>query len=169
MFARPAVAGLVAGFIAIANVTRGQLADPAAEAVRVRVSMNPDGSRTVYEFDSPQHKAVATTTDKDGKMIGRIRYVLDDAGRFASGDVYGPDDQLRFKAQYNYDAAGRLTREIQLGPDDAVRNKIVYDYDKNGKQTGYTVYDAADKVVRKAGGTSPSATPRSKPKSNYAH
>ena len=38
-----------------------------SDAVRVTVSMHPDGSRTVYNFDPPQHKAVATTTDADGK------------------------------------------------------------------------------------------------------
>ncbi|PYL40952.1 MAG: hypothetical protein DMF36_01525, partial [Verrucomicrobia bacterium] len=33
------------------------------DAVRVTVSMHPDGSRTVYKFDNAQHKAVATTTN----------------------------------------------------------------------------------------------------------
>ena len=33
---------------------------PPSDAVRVTVSMHPDGSRTVYKFDNAQHKAVAT-------------------------------------------------------------------------------------------------------------
>ena len=45
------------------------------------------------------HRATATTTGKDGKLVGKIRYTLDEAGRFASGEVYGPDDQLRFKTR----------------------------------------------------------------------
>src|SRR5262249_38618003 len=32
------------------------------DAVRVTMSMHPDGSRTVYNFDNAQHTAVATTT-----------------------------------------------------------------------------------------------------------
>jgi hypothetical protein len=48
------------------------------------MSMHPDGSRTVYNFDVAQHKAVATTTGQDGKLRETIRYVLDDAGRFSS-------------------------------------------------------------------------------------
>src|SRR5205823_2326701 len=95
---------------------------------------------------------------KDGKMVGRIRYVLDDAGRFASGQIYGADEQLRFKALYKYDAAGKLTEETQLGADDSIRNKIIYAYDKNGRQTGYTVYDAAGKLVRQTTGISPRPT-----------
>jgi hypothetical protein len=51
------------------------------------MSMHPDGSRTVYKFDNAQHKAVATTTDPDGKLRETIRYELDDAGRFSSGDI----------------------------------------------------------------------------------
>jgi hypothetical protein len=159
MLPRPVATWIVASFAALANVARSQLADPAADAVRVTVSINADGSRTVYEFDSLHRKATATTTGKDGKTIGKIRYGLDEAGRFASGEVYGPTDQLRFKTLYKYDATGKIAQETQLGPDDAVRNKIVYAYDKSGKQTGYTVYDAAGKVIRQIPGASPRATP----------
>jgi len=141
-----------------------QLATPTPDLVRVTVSMNADGTRTTYEFDSPHHRAVATTTSKEGKIVGRIRYTLDDANRFASGEVFGPDDQFRFRTLYKYDAAGKLLQETQLGTDDSVRNKIVYAYDKAGKQTGYTVYDAAGKVLRQVPGTSPhpTSTPKRK-------
>ena len=141
-----------------------QLASATPDTIRVTVSMNADGTRTTYEFDASHHRAVATTTAKDGKIVGRIRYLLDDAGRFASGEVYGPDEQLRFKTLYKYDAAGKLTQETQHGADDSLRNRIVYAYDKNGKQVGYTVYDAAGKVLRQTPGVSPrhSATPKRK-------
>jgi hypothetical protein len=89
MFARLVAAGLAAGLIGVATPAHGQLLDATADAVRVTVSMNADGSRTVYEFDSAHHKAKATTTAKDGKLVGRILYVLDDAGRFASGESMG--------------------------------------------------------------------------------
>jgi hypothetical protein len=142
-----------------ASALRAQLATPTPDTVRVTVSMNADGTRTTYEFDASQHRAVATTTGKDGKMIGKIRYVLDDAGRFASGEVYGPNDQLRFKTLYKYDETGKLIQETQLGPDDSVRNKIVYAYDKTGRQTGYSVYDAAGKLIRQTPGTTPARSP----------
>lgn len=141
-----------------------QLATATPDAVRVTVAMNADGTRTTYEFDSPHHRAIATTTTKEGKMVGRIRYALDDAGRFASGEVYGPDEQLRFKTLYKYDSAGKLTQEIQLGTDDSVRNKIVYAYDKNGRQIGYTVYDAAGKLLRQTPGVSSRPSPPGKKK-----
>jgi hypothetical protein len=162
MFARAIIAVCAAAFCTSTTPLRAQLATASPDAVRVTVSMNADGSRTTYEFDSPHHRAIATTTSKDGKTVGKIRYVLDDAGRFLSGEIYGPDDQLRFKALYKYDAAGKLTQETQLGPDDAVRNKIVYAYDKNGQQTGYTVYDAAGKTIRQT--VSPRSSPPGKRK-----
>jgi YD repeat-containing protein len=136
-----------------------QSESPTPETVHVTVSMNADGSRTVYEFDAARHRATATTTGKDGKLVGRIRYVLDGAGRFASGEVYGPDDQFRFRTVYKYDEAGKLTQETQLNGDDSVRSKIVYAYDKVGKQVGYSVYDAAGKLVRQTPGVAPRPSP----------
>src|SRR5207237_9739143 len=74
---------------------------PENGAVRVTVSMNADGSRTVYEFDDAQHKAIATTTGEDGKLREKIRYDIDEAGRFSSGTIFGPDGHFRFKSRYN--------------------------------------------------------------------
>lgn len=164
MFTRTIFAACLLMFGSLAPASRAQLASPTPDAVRVTVSMNADGTRTTYEFDSPHRRAVATTTTREGKTVGKIRYVLDEAGRFMSGEVYGPDDQLRFKTLYKYDDGGKLTQETQLGPDDAVRNKIVYAYDKSGRQTGYSVYDAAGKLIRQTPGASPRPTPSNKRK-----
>jgi YD repeat-containing protein len=162
MSSRSISALFLVAFMAWATRAHGQLETPTPDAVRVTVSINADGSKTVYEFDAPRHRATATTTGKDGKLVGKIRYTLDDAGRFASGEVYGPNEQFRFRTLYKYDASGKLTEETQLGQDDAVRNKIVYAYDKNGKQTGYTVYDAAGKVLRRTPGPTPKPSPARK-------
>lgn len=151
-------AAFVAAFCASTTTLPAQLATPTPDAVRVTVSMNADGTRTTYEFDSPNRRAVATTMGKDGKTVGKIRYVIDEAGRFISGEVYGPDDKLRFKTLYKYDDAGKLTQETQLGPDDAIRNKIVYAYDKIGRQIGYSVYDPAGKLIRQTPGVAPRPT-----------
>jgi len=81
--------------LAIINVLRAQLQDRATtDPVRVTLSVNPDGSRTAYEFDPSNHKAIATTTTADGRPQGKIRYELDDAGRFASGEVFAGDGRL---------------------------------------------------------------------------
>ena len=134
--------------LAFTNVARGQLQDRATtEPVRVTLSVNPDGSRTSYEFDPANRKAVATTTTADGKPQGTIRYQLDDAGRFAAGEVFAGDGRFRFKTRYKYDAAGHLIEESQLTKQDALQNKIVYSYDAAGKQTGYAVYDSAGKLL----------------------
>src|SRR2546423_12425011 len=107
------------------------------DAVRVTVSLNADGSRTVYQFDNGKHGAIATTTDPDGKPRGKIVYQIGDAGRFVSGIVYGPDEKFLFKSTYEYDAVGRLGEETNFGKDDTVINKIVYKYGPKGKQIVY--------------------------------
>jgi hypothetical protein len=159
MFSRPLAAGCAIVWMAFAPQSLSQSASPTPDTVRVTVSINADGSKTIYEFDPLRHRATATTTAKEGGLMGRIRYTLDDAGRFTTGEVYGPDDQFRFRTLYKYDDSGKLTHETQLGQNDVVRNKIVYAYDKSGRQTGYTVYDAAGKVIRRTPGTRPKPTP----------
>lgn len=138
------------------------------DAVRVTMSMHPDGSHTVYNFDNTQHTAVATTTGPDGKVLQTIHYQLDNAGRFSTGEVSGPDGHVRLKSRYKYDEAGHILEEAQSAVDGTLRNRIVYTYDSSGKQTGYSVFDASGKLVSRTGGPavrgSPSPKPREKTK-----
>jgi len=133
--------------------------------VRVTVSMNADGSRTVYKFDEAQHKAIATTTGQDGKVREKIRYQLDDAGRYSSGMVFGADGRLRFKSNYKYDNAGRLQEETQAAENDALLHKIVYNYDQEGKPIGYSVFDASGKLIGRTGAPSANSSPKPRAKS----
>jgi hypothetical protein len=134
------------------------------DAIRVNVTINTDGSRTVYEFDPAHHQATGTTTEPNGKIRGKIRYKLDDAGRFASGVVFGADEKFRFKSTYKYDSAGRLEQETQLRNDDSVIAKIAYSYDPAGKQTGYSIFDAAGKLIGRTPATPPTPSPTAKPR-----
>ena len=127
------------------------------------VSMNADGSRTVYKFDDAQRKAVATTTDQDGKMRQKIRYQLDDAGRYSSGMVFGPDGHLRLKSHYKYDSAGRLEEETQAAENDVLLHKIVYSYNQEGKPIGYSIFDASGKLIGRTS-SSPANPSSSKPR-----
>lgn len=139
--------------VALFTTGHAQLQDRGSgDAVRVTVAINEDGSRTAYEFDQANHKAIATTTDAAGKVLKKIRYVLDDGGRFSTGEVFGPKEQFRFKTVYKYDASGQLLQETQCTKEDVVTNKIVYAYDAMGKQTGYSVYDGAGRLL---GNTTP--------------
>jgi hypothetical protein len=135
-----------------------------SDAVRVTVSMHPDGSRTVYNFDNAQHKAVATTTDPDGKLRQTIRYELDDAGRFSSAEISGSDGRVRLKSRYKYDDAGRILEETQSAVDGTLQHKIVYNYDSSGKQTGYSVFDTSGKLVGGKGTAIVRASPSPKPR-----
>ncbi len=123
------------------------VAQTADNTVRVTVTVNPDGSKTVYQSSGANHQTIATTTGADGKGHGKIIYKLDDAGRYQSGQVFAANGALRFKTLYRYDAAGRLTQETQLAKDDSVRNKIVYSYDTKGHQTGYAIYDGDGRLI----------------------
>jgi hypothetical protein len=152
--------GLVwALFIGSGAVVFGQ---SSGDAVRVTMSMHPDGSRTVYNFDNAQHTALSTTTDPDGKVRQTIRYQLDNAGRFATGEVSGPDGRIRMKSRYKYDDAGHILEEAQSAADGTLLHKIVYSYDSAGKQSGYSVFDASGKLVSRTGG--PVARPSPSPK-----
>jgi len=111
-------------------------------------SVNADGSQTVYEVDNVHHTALATITERSGKLREKIRYELDGAGHFTSRMIFDPDGKLRSKSVYKYDKAGRLLEETLLGKDDAVLHKIAYSYDQTGKQIGHSVFDGNGKPAR---------------------
>lgn len=150
---RAAFVGLSAATLLLGVPTgRAQLQEKTADdSVRVTVAQNQDGSRTTYEYDNPNHKAVATTTGANGKTLSKIRYDLDENGRFKAGEVYDGKGQLRFKTEYKYDALARLESETQLSKDGAVEHKLVYSYSDAGKQVGFKVYDASGKLLGQNG------------------
>jgi len=127
MSRRPISVVVAAGSLSWALSIVAQIPAPSpTDAVRVTVSLNADGSRTIYQFDNAKHEAIATTTDSDGKPRGKIVYQIGDAGRFVSGVFFGPDEKFLFKSIYKYDGTGRLEQETHLAKDDSVINKIVY-------------------------------------------
>ena len=128
--------------------------------VRVSVVLNADGSRTVYETDAANHKTIATTTGKDGKLREKIRWDLDESGRFLRGEVFGPKEQFRFILQNKYDASNRLIEETHLAKDQSVIGKIVFRYDAAGHQIGYSTYDGAGKLLGQTVAPSPSPAKR---------
>jgi hypothetical protein len=108
------------------------IAQTVDDAVRMTVTMNADGSKTVYQTNGTNHQSVATTTGADGKPRGKIIYRLDAEGRYESGPVFAANGALRFKTLYKYDATGRLAEETQMAKDDSVLHKIVYSFDEEG-------------------------------------
>lgn len=154
---------VVGALVCLAKILPAQSQQPdETGTVRVMVTMEPDGSRTEYKFDDARRKAIATTTNPDGKLRKKIRYELDEAGRFSTGRIFGPDGKFRFKSRYQYDSSGRMQEETQMNEKGDVLDRIVYSYDSNGKQTGYSILDASGKLLSRT--TAPSATPTPKPR-----
>jgi hypothetical protein len=141
--------GLVFLLIAICGATaRAQLASAGNDAIRLTVSQNADGSRTAYETDPANRRAVATTTSREGKAMGSIRYTLDTAGRYATGEVLDAKGAFRFNTAYKYDeVSGKLLEETQSTKDGKLSLRLVYAYDANGRPAGYSVYDGSGKLL----------------------
>ena len=146
------LAFLILGFAPVCTLAQQDNGD-----VRVSVVLNADGSRTVYENDADNHKSVATTTGKDGKLREKIRWDLDENGRFLRGEVFGAKDQFRFILQNKYDANNRLIEETHFAKDQSVIGKIVFRYDAAGHQIGYSTYDGNGKLLSQT--VAPSASP----------
>lgn len=124
------------------------------------ISVNADGSRTLYEVDNAHHRATSTITDRDGKLRLKIQYELDAAGRFTSRAVFDADGKFRSKTLYRYDKAGRVLEQTQLGNDEAILSKIAYSYDaQTGKQMGYSVFDGNGKLVNQTNAAAPAPKP----------
>src|SRR5437763_3263820 len=146
--------------LSVAIVPRCAFAQEENGEVRVSVVLNTDGSRTVYETNATNHKTVATTTGKDGKLREKIRWDLDENGRFLRGEVFGPKEQFRFILQNKYDANNRLTEETHFAKDRSVIGKIVFRYDPAGHQIGYSTYDGNGRLLGQP--VAPSASPGKK-------
>ena len=123
------------------------IAQSSDDAVRVTVTMNPDGSKTVYQTNPANHQSIATTTGADGKSRGKVIYRLDAKSRYESGKVFTANGALRFKTLYKYDADGRLAEETQIAKDNSVLHRIVYNFDADGHQNGYAIYDGKGKLL----------------------
>ncbi len=143
--------------VALLLIAGPLFAQSADDAVRVTMTMNPDGSKTVYRVDGAKHESVATTTTASGKPGGKIIYQLDAESRYASGRVFAAGGAFRFKTLYHYDAAGRLAEETQLDKDDTVLHKIIYSFDAEGNPAGYAIYDGSGGLL---GRTTPKSTQR---------
>ena len=146
--------------LSVAITPRCAVAQEENGEVRVSVVLNADGSRTVYETSAANHKTVTTTTGKDGKLREKIRWDLDESGRFLRGEVFGPKEQFRFILQNKYDANNRLIEETHLAKDQSVIGKIVFRYDAAGHQIGYSTYDGAGKLLGQTVAPSPSPAKR---------
>jgi len=128
------------------------------------ISVNADGSRTLYEVDNAHHKATSTITDRDGKLRLKIQYELDAAGRFTSRAVFDADGKLRSKTVYKYDKVGRVLEQTQLGNDEAILSKITYAYNpQTGKQISYSVFDGNGKLVNQTTENASRPAPAPKP------
>ncbi len=144
-------------FVALLLIAGPLFAQSVDDAVRVTMTMNPDGSKTVYRVDGAKHESVATTTTASGKAGGKIIYQLDAESRYESGRVFAAGGAFRFKTLYHYDTAGRLAEETQLDKNDTVLHKIAYTFDAEGNPTGYAIYDGSGALL---GRTTPKNTPR---------
>ncbi len=147
--------------VALILMAGAVLAQTPDDAVRVTVTVNPDGSKTIYSTDAAKHETVATSNTAEGKPSGKIIYHLDAEGRYESGRVFAANGAFRFKTLYRYDAAGRLSEESQLDKNDAVMHRIVYAFNAEGHPTGYAIYDGSGALL---GQTTPktSASPTTK-------
>lgn len=123
------------------------LAQSGDDAVRVTVTMNPDGSKTAYETNGASHRCIATTTGPNGKLREKIIYQLDDEGRYKSGEVFSGSGAFRFRSFYRYDSGGRLAEETQLSREGALLHKIVYRFDAEGHPSGYAIYDGEGQLL----------------------
>ena len=87
-----------AATLALPSLLSAQTASPNdSDAVRVTVTINPDGSHTAYQFDQPRHQATAITTGSDGKLLGKAVYRMDDARRFTQRRFFWTRQKISFQ------------------------------------------------------------------------
>ena len=81
------------------------------------------------------------------QIVGTTRYTLDEAGHFATGEVYLRMQSFALSPFTNTMTPAGIRQEIQSDKSDNVLHKIVYTYDSLGKPTGYAIYDGAGRLI----------------------
>lgn len=106
----------------------------------VRVTRQPDGTRSVYQRQVGWHGMRCSTYSPSGKLVAVNVYTEGKYGHLVSCIIYDHTKKnILYKVQYGYDSRARLVEErMYAAPDfkqkDLVQ-RVIYRYDSNGNRS----------------------------------
>lgn len=103
----------------------------------VRVTRQPDGTRSVYQRQVGWHGMRCSTYSPSGKLVAVNVYTEGKYGHLVSCIIYDHTKKnILYKVQYGYDARARLVEErMYAEPSKKLVQRVIYRYDSNGNRS----------------------------------
>lgn len=118
-------------------------------SIKATATVHPDGTQSDTIFDPDTRTAEETTRTREGKVLRKITYLLDDQNQPLGSMTYDNKGTLLFRASYKRDGAGRIDEETISSPTGQMMRRRVYTYGPNNKVIRLDEYDGAGNLVAK--------------------
>ncbi len=98
-----------------------------------RTVVHKDGTYTTTRRDSDTRTLVRETKQRNGTLVMRSEFALDEFGRERKGRVYDGQGTLLFISEFIYDGAGKAQEERVYNAQGRIVRRLIYQYDRFGK------------------------------------
>lgn len=113
---------------------------PDAEADQTSTTVvHKDDTYTTTQRDTDSRKLVRKTMRKNGTVVMRSEFVLDEFGRERRGEVYDGQGNLLFRSEFIYDAAGNVLEERVYDARNRPVRRLVYQADRLGRRKAFGI------------------------------
>ena len=126
------------------------------EGIYSRTIIHPDDTRTVSKQDINNKIREKRTLDKNGILLMRSIFQLNQRGKAVNGLVYDGRNRLLYRSEFTYDEAGRLQEERVFDASGNPVRRLVYKADRFGKIKPFALsfYDGRKSTSRNLEGYS---------------
>ena len=102
------------------------------DIIKARTVYHPDGTRTESINDPSLREQREFTYDKNGVLVSKKIYLLNEKGQTMQGNIYDGRDVLKARAQFLFDELGRMSEERLTTLQGEVYQRIIFGYDAKG-------------------------------------
>lgn len=118
--------------------------------IKATTTFHPDGTQTNSVFDPEKRTTEETTLTKQGKVLRKVIYVLDDQNQPLGAVVYDGKGTVLYRSSYKRDGMGRIDEENITSNDGKPLRRRVYTYGGNNKIARVDEYDPAGNLIAPA-------------------
>ena len=112
-------------------------------AIKATVTMLPDGRQKNTVVNPETHLSEETIADKNGKVLSKTVYELDDRGLPRTATFFDGKGKQLYKAEYQRDGADRIIGESYSSISGQSLGRRVYQYSAGGRKVmKVDTYDA---------------------------
>ena len=117
------------------------------DTIKASTTFHPDGTQTNSVFDPEKRTTEETTLTKQGKVLRKVIYLLDDRNQPLGAVVYDGKGTVLYRSSYKRDGMGRIDEENVSSNDGKPLRRRVYTYGGNNKIARVDEFDPAGNLI----------------------